>query len=196
MRILSIAILILTTTSSFAQNNRIEEVGKSPVEVEFSPNGQIHADLCSSGAVIKGTDEHKLRVSYDSESGRTADVRVRLRTASNRADLAITGCSHKNFELTIEVPKYSDLYVDMFAGELEVRNVIGHKDMNLDTGQLILEIGDPSNYAHVDASVTTGELDAAPFDISKAGLFRSFHRDGPGKYRLRAHVGAGELDLR
>jgi len=27
-------------------------------------------------------------------------------------------------------------------------------------------------------------------------LFRSFHKDGSGKYKLRAHVGAGDLTLR
>jgi hypothetical protein len=49
--------------------------------------------------------------------------------------------------------------------------------------------------AHL-ASVNSGELNARTFDVEKGGLFRSFERSGPGKYRLHAHVGAGELDLR
>ncbi|MCI0408507.1 MAG: hypothetical protein L0191_08090, partial [Acidobacteria bacterium] len=45
------------------------------------------------------------------------------------------------------------------------------------------------------ASVVTGEVDGAPFDVSKGGFFRSFERKGAGKYRLHAHVGAGEVSL-
>jgi len=48
----------------------------------------------------------------------------------------------------------------------------------------------------VDASVNSGELNAAAFNVEKGGLFRSFSQSGPGKYRMHAHVGAGELDLR
>jgi hypothetical protein len=32
--------------------------------------------------------------------------------------------------------------------------------------------------------------------VEKGGLFRSFEERGNGKYRLHAHVGAGELTLR
>jgi hypothetical protein len=48
----------------------------------------------------------------------------------------------------------------------------------------------------VEASVTTGGLEAAPFGESHGGLFRSFHKEGNGKYKLYAHVGAGDLTLR
>jgi hypothetical protein len=41
-----------------------------------------------------------------------------------------------------------------------------------------------------------GNLDASAFNISKGGLFRSFNEQGPGKYRLHAHVTTGEIDLR
>jgi hypothetical protein len=35
-----------------------------------------------------------------------------------------------------------------------------------------------------------------PFGESHGGLFRSFRKSGTGKYKLVAHVGAGELTLR
>jgi hypothetical protein len=42
----------------------------------------------------------------------------------------------------------------------------------------------------------TGSIEASAFDVSKDGLFRSFEQHGPGKYRLHAHVLAGEIELR
>ena len=123
-------------------------------------------------------------------------MRIRIKTAGSRAEIRSTGCPHNNFRMTIEVPKSSNLYVHMFAGELEITGVTGNKDVHLSAGQLSMDIGDPKDYSHVEASVSSGELDSPPFNVSKGGLFRSFDRDGPGKYKLIAHVGAGELDLR
>jgi len=186
----------LYTTFLFAQDVRIEEVGKSPVVVKFAAGGDLRMDLCSSGVLVKGVDEDKVRVSYGSEHDRTDGVKIRIRTIGNRAEIKSTGCPHNNFHLTIEVPKSSNLYARMFAGELEVSGITGNKDVRLTAGQLSMDIGDPKDYALVEGSVSTGDLESPPFNVSKGGLFRSFEREGPGKYQVRAHVGAGELDLR
>lgn len=196
MRTVLLVVLSLSPALVVAQGAKIEELGKSPVEVKFSSGGDLHMDLCSSGIEIKGIDQDVLRVSFRSEHGRSSDVRVRLETEGSRGDVRVSGCPHNNFQMKIEVPKVSNLHVRVFAGELEVRGITGNKDVQLHSGQLTMEIGEPSDYAHVDASVSTGELNARPFDVEKGGLFRSFDRNGPGKYRLHAHVGAGELDLR
>lgn len=196
MRTVLLVVLSLCPALVFAQDAKVEEIGKSPVEVKFSAGGQVHMDLCSSGIDVKGVDENVLRVSYWPQGARTGDLRVRLETSGSRGDIKVAGCPRNNFEMKIEVPKASNLYVRMFAGELKVSGLTGDKDVQLHAGQLTMEIGEASDYAHVDASVNSGELDARPFDVEKGGLFRSFERSGPGKYRLHAHVGAGELDLR
>ena len=48
----------------------------------------------------------------------------------------------------------------------------------------------------MDASVLSGDLSGRPFGEEHGGLFRSFEKVGNGKYRLHAHVGAGDLTLR
>lgn len=196
MKMLFLAVVSLNTALLWAQGVRIEEVDKSPVEATFSSGGQVDLSLCSSGVELKGVDHDILRVSYHSDHDRTSDVRVRLETAASRARIRVTGCPHNNFRLTIEVPKASNLYVRMFAGELEVRNITGNKDVQLHAGQLTMDVGESQDYAYVEASVTSGDLEASPFHVSKGGLFRSFDQSGPGKFRLHAHVGAGQLELR
>jgi len=153
-------------------------------------------ELCSSGTELLGSDDGMLRVSYGSRHGDGGDVRVRIRVSGDEASLRVTGCRHNNFQMRIEVPKSSSLYVRMFAGELNVRDVSGDKNVEVHFGQLSIDLGDPSDYARVEASVNSGDLEAPSFDVSKGGLFRSFERSGPGRYRIYAHVGAGELDLR
>ena len=193
MKAILFAMLCLTPALLFAQDTRIDEAGKSPVEAKFASNGQVRMRLCPSGVSLIGRDDGVLRVSYHPTN---ENVRVRLQTSGSAAELRVTGCPHNNFQLTVEVPKSSGIHVRMFAGQLDVWGVTGDKDVELSAGQLTMDIGEPDDYSRVDASVSTGELDAAAFNVNKGGLFRSFDHTGPGKYRLHAHVGAGQLDLR
>jgi hypothetical protein len=186
-------LLTLSSALLVAQDARIEKVGESPVEVKFSPGGRVRMDLCSSGIQVIGTDDPILRVSYHPER---FYVRVLIQISGDRADIRVTDCPHNNFQARIEIPKSSALYVRMMAGQLDVQDVVGDKDVALSFGQLNLDVGEPDQYGHVDASVNSGQLEASAFSISKGGLFRSFDRNGSGKYRLHAHVGAGQLDLR
>lgn len=186
-------VLVLGSAVVVAQDAKIDELGKSPVEAKFVSGGRIRMDLCSSGIQIVGTDEPALRVSYHPERD---NVRVRMQVSADRAELRLTGCPHNNFHARIEIPKSSALYVRMLAGQLDVEDVTGDKDVELSFGQLNLDVGKTEQYARVDASVNSGEINASAFDVEKGGLFRSFDQRGPGKYRLHAHVGAGQVDLR
>ena len=119
-----------------------------------------------------------------------------MKSSGNEAELRISGGPKNDLQVTIEVPRSSMLYVRMPAGELSVEGVAGDKDIELHAGELTVGVGDSTDYGHVDASVFAGDLEAAPFHESHGGLFRSFEKTGTGKYRLHAHVGAGDLTLR
>jgi hypothetical protein len=110
--------------------------------------------------------------------------------------LTISGGPKNDLQVTVEIPRKTGLFVRMPAGDLDLRNVLGDKDAELHAGELVIRIGDARQYGHRDASVTAGDLDASAFGVSKGGLWRSFKQQGPGPYRLHAHVGAGELSIR
>jgi hypothetical protein len=188
-----LTLLLLGAAFVSAQDTKIDELGRSPVQTTFVSGGRIRMDLCSSGIEIVGTDDSAVRVSYHPERD---NVRVRLQISRDHADLRLTGCPHNNFQARIEIPKSSALYVRMMAGQLDVRDVTGDKDVELSFGQLNVDVGKTEQYARVDASVNSGQLEASAFAVSKGGLFRSFDQKGPGKYRVHAHVGAGQLELR
>lgn len=186
-------LFILSAAFLACQDVNVEEVGNNPVEAKFAPGGRVRLDLCPAGVELIGRDDSMLRVSYTPER---EGVRVRIRTSGDRADVELSGCPHNNFKVKIEVPKSSALYVRMMAGQLDVFDVKGDKDVELSFGQLNVDVGSAGDYGHVDGSVNSGEIAASAFGVEKGGLFRSFDRNGPGKYRLHAHVGAGQLDLR
>jgi hypothetical protein len=190
MRATLIVLLCCGNALAVAQDVNIDQTGDTPVEARFLPAGRIRMGICPGGIELVGTDRDVLRVSYLSRG-----ARVRMDVGGDHADLRLSGCPHSNFRARVEVPKSSALYVRMFAGQLDVRNVSGDKNIELSFGQLNIDAGKPEYYTGVDASVTSGAIDASPFDIHKGGLFRSFDQTGPGKYRLHAHVGAGQIEL-
>lgn len=193
MRIILLALLFLSATVVLGQDVKVDRTGESPVEAKFAPGGRIRIDTCPGGIDLIGTDDPVVRVSYHPQGG---DVRVRMDVNGSRADLRLSGCPSNNFRARIELPKSSALYVRMFAGQLNVEEITGDKDMELTFGQMNIDAGKAENYARVTASVNSGAIDANVFNVHKGGLFRSFEQSGRGNLRLHAHIGAGQIEIR
>ena len=196
--VLSLCLSSLFVVNALAQKPvKLEEVGQDHFEADFSSGGEIRMHIRSGAIKIIGSDEKKIQVHYSGKNAdQRKDVKVRLKTSGDVGELNISGGPRNEFEIEVEVPKSCNLYLRIPAGEVKVAGITGDKDVELSFGDLTVEVSKAEDYAHVDASVYSGDLDAEPFAISKGGLFRSFQKLGPGKYRLHAHVGAGELVLR
>jgi hypothetical protein len=163
---------------------------------QFPSGGLLHIHVRSGAVRIVGGEEDRISIQYGGKNWeRARDVKVSFRKSGQKGDLAIKGGPRNDFEVRIQVPRQTHLEVRMPFGDLEVARVIGNKDVEVHAGEVTLQLGEAKQYAHVDASVTTGGLTAEPFRVDKGGLFRSFRTDGPGVYRVHAHVGAGELTL-
>jgi len=117
-------------------------------------------------------------------------------TGRLQGDLRIRGGPRNGITITVRIPSKTDLHARVPFGEVVIENVSGNQDVELHAGDLTVDVGDRDAYSRVDASVYSGEVDADVFGATKGGLFRSFRYDGPGAYRLHAHVGAGQLTLR
>jgi len=196
-------VLLLSPAIAFAQKpNVLSETGQDRFEAAFPSGGQLRMHIRSSGVRISGTDGNKIVIRFSApRHDSLADVRVKLKQDGNRGDLDITGGPSNNFQIDIDIPRQSDLYFRMFAGELDIDHVDGNKDLIIHAGQMDISLPNANDYGPVKTSVTTGDLEASAFGVSKGGLFRSFktntalHVNAPGKYFLYAHVGAGELDI-
>jgi hypothetical protein len=192
-RSLLISLPLLAAATLYAQ----KDVPEAAVQQQFAGGGTIRLHLESGGYEIIPTDSSKIAITYSARSAeRLKNVKVAIKASQNLADVYVTNTPNNNFTATIEVPRESNLWVRLTAGELNVGSVVGSKDLELRAGKLQVQIPRPQEYGHRDASVTTGSIEADAFEVSTGGLFRSFHQQGPGKYRLHAHVMAGEIDLR
>ena len=171
--------------------------GKPHMEFECPPNTPLRLHVRSGEILIVGTDDSKISVDLAGKNvDKIQDVKARFSLANNVADFHLTGGPRSELQIIIHVPKNSDLTARVSAGDVSVQDVIGNKDVELHAGELTIAVGKPEEYGHIDMSVKAGEVDAEIFGDSKGGLFRSFSRESNGKYRLHAHVGAGQLNAR
>src|SRR6202158_1851968 len=164
---------------------------------EFISGGTIRLHLEAGGYTVTPSDSDKIVVTCHARSEeQLRRVKVEIKTSTSNADIYVSKTPHNNFQATIEVPRRSNIWARLSAGELDVEEVEGDKNLEVLAGRLQVDIPHADQYGHRDASVTTGSIEASAFDVSKGGLFRSFEQQGLGKYRLHAHVIAGEIDLR
>jgi len=164
---------------------------------EFVSGGTIRLHLEAGGYTITPGDSANIVVTCRARTEeQLKHVKVEIKRTAASADVYVSTTPHNNFQATIEVPQRSNLWVRLSAGELVVDDVEGDKDLEVRAGRIQIDVPHPEHYGHRDASVTTGSIEASVFDVSKGGLFRSFEQQGPGKYRLHAHVITGEIDMR
>ena len=187
------AALFLTTLSVSTAYLRAQGTG-SPAEKDFVSGGKVEMTLESGDYKIRASSDNRIHVRWNEASAK--GVRVKLTTNGKSADLRVEDTPHNNFHAIIEVPALTDVRIRLTAGDLSVSGVKGDKDIELNAGDLNISVGSSSDWGDVDASVTAGDIHAPAFQEARGGLFRSFKWKGPGKYRLHAHLMAGDINLR
>ena len=170
---------------------------EATVQQKFISGGSIHLHLEAGGYTISPSDSDDIVVTYRAHSDSSLQrVKVTISPSGSNAEVIVSDTPNNNFSAVIEVPRRSNLWIRLTAGELVVESLEGDKDLELRAGEMQVDIPHPEEYGHCDASVLAGSLAASAFDVEKGGLFRSFDHHGPGKYRLHAHVMTGEINLR
>lgn len=188
MAAMSLAALSVVPITLGAQNTG------SPAEKDFVSGGKVRITLESGGYDIKASSDDRIHVRWNEASARS--VKVKLTTNGQSAELRVENTPNNNFHATIEVPAITDLRIRLTAGDLNVSGIKGDKDIEAHAGDVNVSVGNSSDWGEVDASVTAGDISAAPFRASKGDLFRSMRWQGPGKYRLHVHLTAGDVNLR
>jgi hypothetical protein len=159
----------------------------------FAAAGSIEMQLDGGDYTIRASPDEHIRVSFTGDPGNAV---ANLESTGTHANLAIKDTPHSNFRATVEVPATSDLTVHLSGGNLEVAAITGNKAIDAQAGNVGIAIPNSNDYASVDASVKAGNLTGGPFGNSGSGFAPSLKWSGPGKYTLRASLGAGNLELK
>jgi hypothetical protein len=177
----------------FAQTHDPEAIAQQ----KFVSGGTVRLHLEAGGYTVRPSDSENIVVTWHTRhEEQLKRVKVAIHSGPSTADVYVNDTPNNHFEATIDVPRLSNLWVRLSAGEVDVEPVEGDKNIEVLAGAIEVEVPHPEQYGHRDASVDIGGLSSSAFDIDKGGFFRSFNQEGPGKYRLHAHVMTGDIDLR
>ena len=171
------------------------KVGEPHFEAPLPSGVPLRLYVRSGDIHVLGSDDSKISVDISGKTQKLDDVKHRLAILDSSAEFHLSGGPRNDVQITIHLPKNCDLYLRVPAGDVSVEGISGNKDIELHAGDLSIHVGNPDEYSQVDASVNAGDVEASPFGESHSGLFRSFKKSGAGKYKLHAHVGAGDLTL-
>jgi len=169
------------------------------LDAPLRPRTVLRVHSRPAGLEIVGTDQAAIHVSCTSGDEDDAQ-RIRIQFQGNQDDetLTIAGDLRKgnDVRVRIEVPRKTNLRVEMAAGEVKVEEIAGDKDINLYAGQITISSTRPWDYRSVDVSVSIGEVNAPVYGAQKGGFFRGITKEtANGEYSLHAHVITGEIEL-
>ena len=171
------------------------KVGEPHFEAPVPSGVPLRLYVRSGDIRVHGSDDSKISVDISGKAQKLDDVKHRLAILEGSVEFHLSGGPRNDVQITIHLPKNCDLYLRVPAGDVSIEGISGNKDIELHAGDLSIRVGNPDEYSQVDASVNAGDVEASPFGESHSGLFRSFKKSGAGKYKLHAHVGAGDLAL-
>jgi hypothetical protein len=165
------------------------------LETAFVDGGQISINLSAGEHTISESPDNLIRVFWRvKDEHKKQEVDASTDVDGSTATIDLDG-PRNNFRTVIQIPRNSDLIVRLSAGELEVGNVAGDKDIRLRAGNLRIAVEDIHDYATVKGSLWAGDIDSGPFGEEVSGLFRSIDWEGEGEHKLRFKLMAGDVQL-
>jgi hypothetical protein len=184
-------ITITTVATALAVPALVRAQTKS-ADKAFVSGGKVDVHLDAGDYEVRAGSDNHVRVTM---TGNTGNAMVDVTVAGTHADITVRNTPHSNFHCVVEVPRVSDVAIRLSAGDLEVGEITGSKDIESTAGDVKIAVGDTKNYSKVDASVRIGDLSGGPFKVDGSFLSHSINWSGTGKHTLRARLGAGDLKL-
>jgi len=189
----ALAVLLVAALGACSPSEAPKPSETRTADKAFVSAGRIEMQLDAGDFTVRAAADNHVRVTLTGSLGdATADITV----DGTQATVAVKKTPHNNFHGAIEIPQIADLVIHLTAGNLVMDAFTGNKNIDSMAGNTEIAIGDPNDYSSVDATLKAGDIDAAVFGGSKTGLFPHFTWSGPGKYSLRANLGAGNLTLK
>lgn len=162
-------------------------------EASFAAGGVVILDANVGDVRVMPTDQPgKLRLlitSHKADDATAAPHWVReFAVNGSQAKIVLQMPKHgeHNFDVTIYVPKQSDLRLNLEVGDLTIEGISGNTDADVGVGDLKVTVPDPHAFRAVAMSVHIGDVHADAFGVEPHGfLGKSVEREfGTGSYHL------------
>jgi hypothetical protein len=193
-----LAIYLLFASVALCQTaQKITTLQHGDFEAVLASGANLRLHLHDGDFRVVGSDSEKISVHVEGKNMELArNIKIQLKRTDGAVELKLSHVPKNELQVTIAIPRSTNLYARMRGGDLSVQGVTGDKDLELTGGDLTIQVGSPEDYSHVDLSVRFGDVSGTQFGDPKGWIGNSVRKDGNGKYRLHAHVMAGDLVLK
>jgi hypothetical protein len=193
-----LALSLLFASVAFCQTSQeTANLQHQGFETNMASGVTLRLHLHDGDFRVVGHDSERISIHVEGKNVEQAkNIKIQLKRSGTGVDLKLSHVPKKELQVTIEIPRFTNLYARMHGGDLSVQDVAGDQDLELTGGDLTIQVGRPEDYSHVDISVKFGDISGTQFGDPKGWIGNSVQKDGNGKYRLHAHVMAGDLVLK
>jgi hypothetical protein len=168
-----------------------------PFQTEMMRISAVRLHLKDGDFRIVGGDSDEISIHTEGKNAAQAkQIKLQIRRSGDSLDLTLLNVPKNELQVTISIPRETSLYARMRAGDLSVDGITGDKDVELLAGDLSIQVPDAAEYGPVDLSVKLGDVSGSQFGDPKGVMGNSVKQAGSGKYKLHAHVFAGDLTLK
>jgi hypothetical protein len=192
-----LAVFLLFESVAFCQTAETTDLQHQSFETNLASGATLRLHLHDGDFRVVGSDSEKISIHVEGKNvAQAKNIKIQLKRSGGAVDLKLLHVPKKELQVTIEIPRSTNLYARMRGGDLSVQGVAGDKDLELTGGDLTIQVGSPEDYSLIDLSVKIGDVSGTQFGYPKGWLGNAIRRAGNGKYRLHAHVTAGDLVLK
>jgi hypothetical protein len=168
-----------------------------PYQANFAGGKFLRLHLHDGDFKIVGSETNNIRITATGKNLSEAHkIKFDFSRIGDTVNLRLSHVPKNELQVTIAIPRNSNLFARMRGGELSVEGVAGNKDLKLTGGDLSVQVGNPEDYGRVNLSVRFGDVSGSQFGDPKGWIGNSVKHDGAGKHELLAHVFAGDLILK
>lgn len=176
---------------------QVADFQDQPYQATFAGGKFLRLHLHDGDFRIVGSETNSIHITATGKKlGEAPKIKFDFSRVGNTVSLKLSHVPKNELQVTIAIPRDSNLFARMRGGDLSVEGVTGDKDLKLTGGDLSIQVGNPEDYSHVNLSVRFGDVSGSLFGDPKGWIGNSVKRDGAGKHELLAHVFAGDLILK
>src|SRR5208283_629146 len=193
-----LAVYLFLAPLAFCQaEQKLSDLQHQDFQANLASGANLRLHLHDGDIRVVGSDSEKISIHVEGKNIELAkNIEIQLKRSDSTVDLTLSHVPKNELQVTIAIPKSTNLYARMRGGDISVEGVAGDKDIELTGGDLTIQVGNPDDYSNVDLSVTFGDVSGTQFGDPKGWIGNSVRKTGNGKYRLHAHVMAGDLLLK
>ena len=192
-------ILCLWNSSPVWGRARVQDASfqGQPYQADFAGGKFLRLHLHDGDFKIVGSETNSIHITATGKKvGEAHKIKFDFSRIGDTVSLRLSHVPKNHLQVTIAIPRDSNLFARMRGGDLSVEGVTGDKDLKLTGGDLSIQVGNPQDYSHVNLSVRFGDVSGSQFGDPKGWIGNSVKREGAGKHELLAHVFAGDLILK